>query len=408
MFPEEIRKAYREVIQWLPKFQQATPDYAKCYPRGAFDSQSMLWDLSYFKYYYLKLAGVAFNEQLLEDDFHTLTSFLLQAYGDFFMYRDFQSRNIMMHQGHPWFIDYQGGRKGALQYDIVSLLYDAKADIPPQMRDELLEYYLEQLDVNKMPGGQVFLKFFPAFVLIRILQALGAYGFRGYYQKKQHFLQSIPYALRNLELLMRKPLNVKLPELMKVLTQMIIMGQIPTGTELRTASGTPHPKPIKNMLSSTVYPGPGKIPEPGNGVTENDAGREEHLTVSIHSFSYKKGLTVDTSGNGGGFIFDCRALPNPGRHEEYRDLTGKDREVIEYLQDEPDVAVFLNNVFTLVDQSVEIYIMRGFTHLMVSFGCTGGQHRSVYCAERLARHLKEKYSIRMLVTHREQMPAKGA
>lgn len=363
-FPPELTSIYREVIEWLPRFQIHAGkelDYNLCYPRSAFDRQSMIWDLNYFKYYFLKLAKIPFDEQKLEDDFDTFTDFLLEADHSHFMYRDFQSRNIMLAEGKPYFIDFQGGRKGALQYDIASLLYDAKAAIPQKIRNELLAFYLEVLETHLPFDRRKFLKYYNGFVLIRILQAMGAYGFRGYYENKPHFLQSIPYAVQNIKWLLEgNNLTLHLPMLTNVLQEII----------QTTAISLHHPS-------------------------------KSNLTVQISSFSYKNEIPQDDSGHGGGFLFDCRALPNPGRIKEYEEYSGNDQPVIEYLRKEHEVTDFLNHVFSLIDQTVKNYIGRGFTHLSVSFGCTGGKHRSVYCAEELARHLKSKFSLKIIINHKE-------
>jgi len=364
-FSSEIIEAYRKVVRILPVIQVTAAkkiDFNFCYPRKAFDRQSMMWDLNYFKYYFLKLAKVSFDEQALEDDYITFCDYLLKAEGSFFMMRDFQSRNILLRQGEPWFIDYQGGRRGPLQYDLASLLYDAKADIPQTVREELIEEYLDYLNKIISVNRTEFKQFFYGFVLIRMMQAMGAYGFRGFYEKKTHFLKSIPFALLNLNVVMKNiNLPVQLPELYSVLS---------------------------SLSESEVL----------KSLTSNDT----ELTVSITSFSYKKGIPADPSGNGGGFVFDCRALPNPGRMIEYQHLTGKDREVINYLETYPEVEDFLKAAFTLVDQSVSAYLERKFSHLSVMFGCTGGQHRSVYSAERMAEHLKSKFPVRVVLHHREQ------
>lgn len=364
-FSTEIVEAYHKVVRALPVIQVTAAkeiDFNFCYPRKAFDRQSMMWDLNYFKYYFLKLAKVSFDEQALEDDYTTFCDYLLKAEGSFFMMRDFQSRNILLRHGEPWFIDYQGGRRGPLQYDLASLLYDAKADIPQTIREELIDEYLDHLSKIIQVNRKEFKQFFYGFVLIRMMQAMGAYGFRGFYEKKTHFLKSIPFALMNLNVVMKNiDLPVQLPELYSVL----------------------------NSLS-------------GSEVLKNLASKDTELTVSITSFSYKKGIPADPSGNGGGFVFDCRALPNPGRLIEYQRLTGKDKGVIDYLETYPEVENFLNSAFSLVDQSVGVYLERKFSHLSVQFGCTGGQHRSVYSAERLAEHLKSNFPVRIVLHHREQ------
>ena len=364
-FPEELKCFYRKTLDQLIRFQVnggEGMDYQKCYPRQAFDRQSMLWDLHYFKYYFLKLARVPFDEQALEDDYHRLIDYLLETDQDYFLYRDFQSRNVMVVDEEPWFIDYQGGRKGALQYDLASLLYDAKADIPEDTRKELLDYYVVKLADFKNVDQKQFVNHFYGYVLIRIMQAMGAYGFRGFYEKKEHFLKSIPYAIDNLNyLLTHIKFAVELPTLFAALTNII------------------ESEELKNIGQS-----------------------DSMLTVSITSFSYKRGIPVDVSGNGGGFAFDCRAIHNPGRYPEYADKTGKDEEVIAFFGKEPEMARYLQGVFALVDQSVEKYMSRGFKHLMVNFGCTGGQHRSVYCAEQLSAHLLDTYKVKVELKHVEQ------
>jgi aminoglycoside/choline kinase family phosphotransferase len=385
--PEAVA-AYREVVALLPRFQvEAGRDlnYKVCYPRASFDRQSIAWDLNYFKYYFLRLASIPFNEQGLEDDFSRLTKFLLNADRDYFLYRDFQSRNIMMrtitrqlpnpipNDTQPFFLDYQGGRKGALQYDIASLLYDAKADLPPDLRQRLLDYYLDSLTEFLDFDRAAFMQFYYAYVYVRIMQAMGAYGFRGFYERKEHFLQSVPYALKNLRWLLH---NVELPV------------ALPTLMEA-----------YKSIVAS----------EKLRGLT-SDREKTERLTVRIFSFSFHRGLPRDDSGNGGGFVFDGRSLPNPGREERFKMLTGKDAPVAEYLHQQESVRQFLAMAVALVDASVTSYQQRGFKHLMVSFGCTGGQHRSVYLAEQLAKHLRGKSEsksgfndgVEVVVRHREQ------
>jgi len=364
-FPEELLIFYRLTISRLVEFQIKGGDgldFNKCYPRQAFDRQSMLWDLHYFKYYFLKLARVPFDEQALEDDYHRLIDFLLEVDHDYFLYRDFQSRNIMVVDDEPYFIDYQGGRKGALQYDLASLLYDAKADIPEEVRIQLLNFYMQELKKFKAVDEHDFKVHYYGYVLIRIMQAMGAYGFRGFYEKKEHFLKSIPFAIDNLQLLLKNiDFRIELPALFDVLKK------ITESEDLKTIGQA-----------------------------------NETLTVSISSFSYKRGIPVDVSGNGGGFVFDCRAIHNPGRYPEYKDKTGKDKEVIAFFAKEPEMEAFLKDVYSMVDKSVEKYISRGFNNLMVNFGCTGGQHRSVFSAEKLANHLRHKYKLNIVLKHVEQ------
>ncbi len=364
-FSENVLALYRKAVAALPCFQiQAGKDldYSVCYPRGRFDRQSMMWDLNYFKYYFLKLAKISFNEQELEDDFNTFTGFLLEAEQHYFLYRDFQSRNIMIREGEPYFIDYQGGRRGALQYDVASLLFDAKADLPFDVRAELLQLYLEAAAKLLPLSAEHFLRYYYGYVLIRILQALGAYGFRGFYERKTHFLQSVPYAIRNLEFVLRHAeFPVKMPALIDVLHR---------------------------MVRSTALRELGHV--------------QLRLTVRIQSFSFKNGLPHDDTGHGGGFVFDCRALPNPGRLEKFATQTGNDPEVIAFLENEVEVHSFMTHVRDLADQVVENYRRRNFTDLSLAFGCTGGQHRSVYCANKLAQHLREKHQVNVEVLHREQ------
>ena len=360
----QVVEAYRKVVAVLPRFQvEAGRDlnYSVCYPISSFDRQSIAWDLNYFKYYFLRLAGIPFNEQALEDDFGRLTEFLLSAPCDYFLYRDFQSRNIMLQNGDPFFVDYQGGRKGALQYDIASLLYDAKADLPPELRQQLLDHYLDRLSSFIKLDRAAFLQHFYPYVYIRIMQALGAYGFRGFYERKAHFLQSVPYALKNLRWLLH---NVRLP--------------IPLPALMNA---------FKDMLSSEKLQG-----------LATDA---DNLVVRIFSFSFHQSLPKDETGNGGGFIFDGRSLPNPGREERFKALTGKDAPVIEYLQQQESVHQFLASVLSLVDATIGTYQQRRFKNLMVSFGCTGGQHRSVYLAEQLAKRLRARSGLEVIVRHLE-------
>jgi aminoglycoside/choline kinase family phosphotransferase len=364
IFPDELLDLLKKVIDELIRFQVVGTqglNYSVCYPRAAFDKQSMMWDLNYFKYYFLKLAKIPFYEQNLEDDFQKFTDFLLEADTNYFLYRDFQSRNIMIKDNQPYFIDYQGGRKGALAYDLASLLYDAKADFPQEIRNELRKYYLSKLPDYGI-DAEAFKKHYFGYVLIRKMQAMGAFGFRGFYEKKTHFLQSIPYAIQNLEYLLDTvELPIEVPELWKVLRSLT------KSEELKKYKSTEH-----------------------------------QLTVNIISFSYKKGIPEDKSGNGGGFVFDCRSIHNPGRYEEYFKLTGKDAEVKEFFEKENEMEEFLGNVFPLVENSIRKYTSRNFKNLLVAFGCTGGQHRSVYAAERLAAHLEQRLDIEVVLNHREQ------
>jgi aminoglycoside/choline kinase family phosphotransferase len=366
-FPASMLPVYRRVVEELPRFQVIggrTVDYSVAYPRAAFDRQSILWDLNYFKYHFLKLAHVPFNEARLERDFKRFANFLLQADRRHFLYRDFQSRNIMLRDGDVWFIDYQGGRKGALQYDLASLLFDSKAGIPPAVRDQLMEHYLEALARLMPVKREAFLEHYRGYVLVRIMQAMGAYGYRGFYERKIRFLQSVPGAIENIEQILGSTgLPLDLPELSAVFER------ICASRTLRQRAARPA------------------------------AG----LTVHIGSFSYKHGYPADAGGHGGGFVFDLRALHNPGRYAEYTELCGFDDEVSRFLESVPEVEDYWRNVVGLVDNQVNTYLTRGFTSLSAYFGCTGGQHRSVYFAERLARHIRERFpEVNVDLTHREE------
>jgi len=370
-FPEDVISYYKKAIEELPKFQirgRVNLDFSVCYPRPAFDEQSIMWDLNYFKYYFAKAFEINFDEQKLENDFHTLTKFLLSADSNYFMYRDFNSRNIMIKNDELYFIDYQGGRKGALQYDIASLLYDSKANIPVNLREELLDYYLICVNQIKKINNKEFLKYFDAFVLIRLLQMLGAYGYRGLFEGKSHFIQSIPYAIKNVEYILSKiKTKIKVPELFSVLNQLIKLNE------------------IKNF----------------------EWNKSDKLTVRINSFSYKEKIPADASGNGGGYVFDCRAIPNPGKLDEFKNLNGTDKAVKDFLDSMPEAQKFLKNVINIVSQSIENYISRDWKDLMINFGCTGGQHRSVYFAEKLAEYLRSQYDIQVKVNHTQLFKTKN-
>ena len=374
--------AYARVVEVLPRFQiEAGRDlnYRVCYPRPSFDRQSISWDLNYFKYYFLKLAAVPFSEQALEADFGRLTRFLLSAPRDYFLYRDFQSRNVMLREGQPYFLDYQGGRRGALQYDIASLLYDAKADLPPALRQHLLDQYLGRLGAYVEISRDQFMQHYYAFVYTRIMQALGAYGFRGFYERKPHFLQSVPFALKNLAWLLG---NIKLPLALPTLMN-----------AFRTMIGSERLQNLATSPEATARPQPA-LPE------QRTAAKPNPLVLRIFSFSFHQNpVPKDEAGHGGGFVFDARGLPNPGREARFKDLTGKDTAVADYLNHYPVVDKFLDDAISMVETNVKSYQERGFHHLMVSFGCTGGQHRSVYLAEKLAAHFRDKPCIEVRLRH---------
>lgn len=334
-------------------------DFNVCYPLPEFCRRTVMWDLNYFKYNFLKLSNIPFNESKLEDDFESMADYLLADDFSTFMYRDFQSRNVMIKDGRPWLIDFQGGRKGPAHYDVASFLWQAKANIPAPLRDLLIEEYLDAASRYAEIDRDKFKQRLQHTVLFRLMQVLGAYGFRGLFEKKAHFLESIPPALAKVSELLDNNDFSCYPYLVEVLRQLIV----------RFA--------------------------PANQSSDR-------LVVTVRSFSYKRGVPDDPSGNGGGFVFDCRGMHNPGRYERYKKLTGMDAEVIAFLEERGEVQPFLSHCEALVDSSVEVYLRRGFTSLTVDFGCTGGQHRSVYCAEMMAKHLSQKYGVETRLTHREQ------
>ncbi len=343
-------------------------DWSVCFPVEAMDERSIRWDLNYFKYCFLKGTKIEFSEPALEDDFERLVAHILSQPADAFLYRDAQSRNVMLVDEQPYFIDFQGGRRGPTQYDVASFLWQAKANIPASLRCELIEEYLDELqtlrpDLNR----DAWKKALPHFVLFRTLQVLGAYGYRGFFERKQHFISSIPNALRN---------GIDLFQAHKD----ELFADYPALAHLITALADKYPNPEKTSEETPRSP----------------------RRVTVYSFSYKRGIPQDESGNGGGYVFDCRSTHNPGKYEQYKHLTGLDQPVIDFLEQDGEILTFLQSVDALIDHHVERYIERGFTHLQVAFGCTGGQHRSVYCAEHVAKHLKEKFNITIQLIHREQ------
>lgn len=333
-------------------------DFNICFPQSKFNRRSIMWDLNYFKYNFLKTTGMDFQEDLLENDFEAMTDRLIEDDYDSFLFRDFQSRNVMLVDGEPFFIDYQGGRKGPVYYDVASFLWQARANFPADLRDELIETYIKSLRKYRSVDENMFKKELKQFVLFRTLQVLGAYGFRGYFEKKPHFIQSIPFALNNLRDLLQDDFS-EYPYLSTLLKEMINLKQF-TDTQ------------------------------------------KKELRLRLFSFAYKKGIPNDSSGNGGGYVFDCRAINNPGKYERFKKVTGLDKEVIQFLESEGEMQAFLDNVFPLVEKHVKRYMERGFTDLMVSFGCTGGQHRSVYAAQKMAEHISKMFGIKVSLVHREQ------
>jgi len=340
-------------------------DYGRCLTAKEFGKQAILSDLLYFKYYFLDTLKTPYDKQAMLDDFETLSTYLTNVEHKYFMFRDFQSRNVIVNDDKVHFIDYQGGMKGALQYDVASLLWQAKANLSEEWKDGLLEYYISEAEtlLATQIDRATFVSQYNGYVLIRLLQVLGAYGFRGLFERKAHFLASIPLALRNLKFFLEhKNINIATPEFSRMLNLVVNDEIIKRFETVRANENTP-------------------------------------LIVYINSFSYKKGLPVDESDNGGGFMFDCRGILNPGRFEEFKWLTGRDKEVRDFLEQRTKMPEFLNSVYDIVDISVEDYIKRGFKSLMISFGCTGGQHRSVYAADEVARHLKNKFGVKVELHH---------
>ncbi|WP_300877630.1 RNase adapter RapZ, partial [uncultured Duncaniella sp.] len=357
----------KKAVAILPDFQYKGVeglDFSKCYPVSDFDEQAILWDLNYFKYCFLNTTGVSYRESELEQDFRKMAARLSVNPKGTFMYRDFQSRNVMIKDGEPYFIDFQGGRRGPAEYDIVSFVTQARAAFPQDVREMLVDTYIESASRYVDIDSSEFKRRFREFYLLRTLQVLGAYGFRGKFERKPHFLKSIPAAIDNLASIINDGALDEYPYLMKVLASVVEKEKTP---------------PAANIL------------------------QESSLTVTVISFSYKKGIPADLSGNGGGFVFDCRGMENPGRYEEYKKITGLDGPVIEFLEHKGEIITFLDHCFGLVDPSVECYDRRGFTSLSVNFGCTGGQHRSVYGAQKMAEHIKAKFPhVKVHLIHREQ------
>ena len=361
--PDEI-SLLKKTIATLPKLQFEGGkglDYSICFPQPEFDERNVWFDYNYFKYCFLKTTGIEFSEIKLHDDLTKMAADLLEGGNEeVFMYRDFQARNVMLVNDNPYFIDFQGGRKGPLYYDLASFVWQAKANYPTELKETLIETYREALKPYKDIPKEEFYRKLRLFVLFRTMQVLGAYGFRGYFEKKPHFLQSVPFAIDNLRKLIKDQPFTEYPYIQEILEELTSMSQF------------------------------------------SDLRAERKLEVRIFSFSYKKGIPVDTSGNGGGYVFDCRAINNPGKYDHFKHFTGLDKEVIDFLEKDGEVTKFLSHVYELADAHVARYVQRKFTNLMFSFGCTGGQHRSVYCAQHLAEYLAKKYNISVILYHREQ------
>ena len=396
-YTQQERALLVKTIRELPNSQMRGArglDWSCCYPQPEFDQDSVLFDLNYFKYCFLKATGLDFHELKLEANFRMLAKDLTAETCDAFLYRDFQARNVMLVDGEPRFIDYQGGRKGPFYYDLASFLWQASAKYPDKLRRDLIaEYYDSLKNYTEVPSERHFKARLDLFVLFRTLQVLGAYGFRGYFERKRHFIDSIPPAMDNMRNLLKNSTVDAYPYLKEVLSNMC---QLPQFAPQKVV--VPKRADGYKTTESNVYK-----PHPQDGpATFSKYDGTGPLVVRVFSFSYRKGIPEDESGNGGGYVFDCRSTHNPGRYEPYKQLTGLDEPVIRFLEDDGEITVFLQSVYRLADAHVERYLQRGFTSLMFSFGCTGGQHRSVYSAQHLAEHIHEKYGIEVRICHREQ------
>ena len=368
-FTDAVYELFRKSLAALALLQVKGDEglnYRNCLTNTEFGKQAIMADLLYFKYYFLDALRKPYDKQKLIDDFEALSLYLTHTEYKYFMFRDFQSRNIMITPDDSvHFIDYQGGMKGAPQYDVASMLWQARANLPNEWKYNLLEDYIDAFEtiIGEQVNRNVFQSQYNGYVLIRLLQVLGAYGFRGLFERKAQFLTSIPLALTNLrDFFNNQTLGISVPEFRKVLNMCVADEIIEQFTPTQATAETP-------------------------------------LVVKINSFSFRRELPSDNSGNGGGFIFDCRGISNPGRVDSMKTQTGRDKDVKDFLEQQTKMPEFLNSVFDIVDITVEDYIKRGFESLMISFGCTGGQHRSVYAADALARHLKNKFKVKIELRH---------
>lgn len=411
-YNQREKELLKKVVRELPNIQMRGArglDWSNCYPQPVFDTESVLFDLNYFKYCFLKPTDLDFHELKLEANFRLLAKDLTSEPGESFLYRDFQARNVMLVEDEdgaqkPYFIDFQGGRKGPFYYDLASFLWQASAKYPNKLRRELIyEYYLSLRNYVEVPSKRHFVDQLSLFVLFRTLQVLGAYGFRGYFERKKHFIDSIPPAIQNLRELLGltdshiSPFTTHLlqqyPYMMDMLRRLTELPQFAQIEEPALSRADGYKTTDKNVYQAHPLDGP---------ATYSKYDNKGPLVVRVFSFSYRKGIPEDESGNGGGYVFDCRSTHNPGRYEPYKKLTGLDEPVIRFLEDDGEILTFLEQVYKLADHHVARYIQRGFTSLMFSFGCTGGQHRSVYCAQHLAEHIHRKYGVEVRICHREQ------
>lgn len=369
-FNEEVYGLFKRSLEALALLQVKGDDgldyKTYCLTNTEFGKQAIMADLLYFKYYFLDALRKPYDKQKLIEDFEALSNYLTHTEYKYFMFRDFQSRNIMVREDNSvHFIDYQGGMKGAPQYDVASMLWQARANLPDEWKNYLLEDYMSSFEkiIGQNIDKGIFRSQYNGYVLIRLLQVLGTYGFRGLFERKAQFLTSIPLALRNLSnFFQNQSLGISVPEFKKVLDMCISDDVIQQFTPTQANEHTP-------------------------------------LVVKVCSFSFRKQIPQDNSGNGGGFVFDCRGILNPGRVDSMKTQTGRDKEVKDFLEQQTKMPEFLNSVFDIVDVTVEEYIKRGFESLMISFGCTGGQHRSVYAADAMARHLKNKFKVKTELNH---------
>ncbi|MCM1107767.1 MAG: phosphotransferase [Clostridium sp.] len=395
-YSEEEKDLLRRTITELPALQIRGArglDFTECYPQTEMDATSVLFDLNYFKYCFLKATGVDFHELKLETEFQLMAQELTADSGESFLYRDFQARNVMLDaKGNPFFIDFQGGRRGPVEYDVASFLWQASAHYPSVLREELIEVYIRSLKRYTEVNEAAFRSRLNLFVLFRTLQVLGTYGFRGYFERKKYFLDSIPPAIQNLRELLARG-GCPYPYLTQVLTKLVECERF--AQMQQPECGCAYDTCICGTDISKTHTHDGST-------AGSKCDGKGTLTVRIFSFSYRKGIPEDVSGNGGGYVFDCRSTHNPGRYEPYKKLTGLDEPVIRFLEDDGEIQIFLQSVYKLADAHVERYLQRGFTDLMFSFGCTGGQHRSVYSAQHLAEHIHSKYGITVRLCHREQ------
>lgn len=397
-YTEKEKELLRRTVAELPKIQILGAeglDFGRCYPQSDMDMTNVFFDLNYFKYCFLKATGLDFHEMKLETDFRAMAEDLLSGGRDAFLYRDFQARNVMLDEdGRPYFIDFQGGRRGPVEYDVASFLWQASAHYSSELRQELVGVYLDSLRQYAEVDEARFRERLSRFVLFRTLQVLGAYGFRGYFEGKQYFLDSILPAIRNLRELLAEG-ACPYPYLHTLLTELTRLPRFaPESRQPLVQEGT-----LKKS-DGVIVPKNGVAYGGTPSVSKYDG--KGPLVVRVFSFSFRKGIPEDTSGNGGGYVFDCRSTHNPGRYEPYKALTGLDEPVIRFLEDDGEILTFLDSVYQLADAHVARYIQRGFTDLMFSFGCTGGQHRSVYSAQHLAEHIHRKFGIEVRVCHREQ------